>query len=151
MFTASKFPLYRQYDAMQCGVACLRMVCAHFGRQFSMEELSELCPTTSEGVSMLGISRAAEELGLHTACGRLTVDVLATAPLPCILHWNQNHFVVLHRISAEGKAAARSTSPTPPIHKASKILLLTIKNYIYEKLSFNYFLFIILRNIFFVQ
>ena len=99
MFTLSKFPLYRQYDAMQCGVACLRMVCAHFGRQFSMEELSELCPTTSEGVSMLGISRAAEELGLHTACGRLTVDVLATAPLPCILHWNQNHFVVLHRIS----------------------------------------------------
>ena len=99
MFTASKFPLYRQHDAMQCGVACLRMVCAHFGRQFSMEELSELCPTTSEGVSMLGISRAAEELGLHTACGRLTVDVLATAPLPCILHWNQNHFVVLHRIS----------------------------------------------------
>ena len=95
----SKFPLYRQHDAMQCGVACLRMVCAHFGRQCSMEELSELCPTTSEGVSMLGISRAAEELGLHTACGRLTVDVLATAPLPCILHWNQNHFVVLHRIS----------------------------------------------------
>ena len=95
----NKFPLYRQHDAMQCGVACLRMVCAHFGRQFSMEELSELCPTTSEGVSMLGISRAAEELGLHTACGRLTVDVLATAPLPCILHWNQNHFVVLHRIS----------------------------------------------------
>ena len=95
----SKFPIYRQHDAMQCGVACLRMVCAHFWRQFSMEELSELCPTTSEGVSMLGISRAAEELGLHTACGRLTVDVLATAPLPCILHWNQNHFVVLHRIS----------------------------------------------------
>ena len=99
MFTASKFPLYRQHDAMQCGVACLRMVCAHFGRQCSMQELSELCPATAEGVSMLGISRAAEELGLHTACGRLTVDTLATAPLPCILHWNQNHFVVLHRIS----------------------------------------------------
>ena len=95
----SKFPIYLQHDAMQCGVACLRMVCAHFGRQCSMEELSELCPTTSEGVSMLVISRAAEELGLHTACGRLTVDVLATAPLPGILHWNQNHFVVLHRIS----------------------------------------------------
>ena len=95
----NKFPLYRQHDAMLCGVACLSTVCAHFGQQFSMEELSELCPTTSEGVSMLGISRAAEELGLHTACGRLTVDVLATAPLPCILHWNQNHFVVLHRIS----------------------------------------------------
>ena len=95
----SKFPIYLQHDAMQCGVACLRMVCAHFGRQFSMEELSELCSTAS----------------------------------------------------AEGKAAARSTSPTPPIHKASKILLLTIKNYIYEKLSSNYFHFIILRNIFFVQ
>ena len=101
----SKFPLYRQHDAMQCGVACLRMVCAHFGRQCSMQELSELCPATAEGVSMLGISRAAEELGLHTACGRLTVDTLATAPLPCILHWNQNHFVVLHRISADGKVS----------------------------------------------
>ena len=113
----SKFPLYRQHDAMQCGVACLRMVCAHFGRQCSMQELSELCPTTSEGVSMLGISRAAEELGLHTACGRLTVDVLATAPLPCILHWNQNHFVVLHRISGrKGRRSSysgvRSSSPS---------------------------------------
>ena len=43
----NKFPLYRQHDAIQCGVACLHVVCAHFGRQFSMEELSELCPTAS--------------------------------------------------------------------------------------------------------
>lgn len=43
----SKFPIYLQHDAMQCGVACLRMVCAHFGQQFSMEELSELCSTAS--------------------------------------------------------------------------------------------------------
>jgi ATP-binding cassette subfamily B protein len=49
-------------------------------------------------VSLLAMSRAAEKMGLHTACGRFTVDSLRKVPLPCILHWNQNHFVVLYKI-----------------------------------------------------
>lgn len=92
------FPFYRQHDAMQCGIACLQMVCARYGRKYTSEELSALCHATSEGVSLLGITRAAESLGLHTVCGRFTIGSLREAVLPCILHWNQNHFVVLYRI-----------------------------------------------------
>jgi ABC-type bacteriocin/lantibiotic exporter with double-glycine peptidase domain len=92
------FPFYRQHDAMQCGIACLQMVCARYGRKYTSEELSALCHATSEGVSLLGITRAAESLGLHTVCGRLTTGSLREAVLPCILHWNQSHFVVLYRI-----------------------------------------------------
>ena len=83
---------------MQCGIACLQMICKHYGRDYSSDSLSELCVATTEGVSMLGISQAAERLGLHTVSGRVSMEQLAAAPLPCILHWNQNHFVVLYRV-----------------------------------------------------
>ena len=99
----SVFPLYIQHDAMQCGIACLQMVCEYHGRKVSASEVEELCPSTAEGVSMLGMGRAAEALGLHTVSGRLSVDMLAKAPLPCILHWRQRHFVVLHRIKGRGR------------------------------------------------
>ena len=94
----SRFPLFLQHDAMQCGVACLQMVAAHYGRQVSMARLDRLCPPTAEGVSLLGLSRAAEALGLRTVSGRLSAAALEQAPLPCILHWEQNHFVVLWRV-----------------------------------------------------
>lgn len=94
----SKFTVYHQHDSMQCGVTCLRMVCKHFGREYSTEYLSNLCFATNEGVSMLGISEATERLGLHTVCGLVRLDMLAKLPLPCIMHWNQNHFVVLYKI-----------------------------------------------------
>lgn len=83
---------------MQCGVACLQMVCKYFGKTYSQEELSEACSASNEGVSLLSISNTATELGLHTTCGKATLDTLQDAPLPCILHWDQNHFVVLYRI-----------------------------------------------------
>ena len=83
---------------MQCGVACLEMVCRNYGRQFPISMLSQICHVTSEGVSMLGISEAANEIGFHSVCVRTTVDNLSLAPLPCILHWNQNHFVVLYKV-----------------------------------------------------
>ena len=93
-----RFPFVKQYDAMQCGVACLEMVCRYYGRPFTIGRLSQICHVTSEGVSMLGISEAANEIGLHSVCVRTTVDNLSLAPLPCILHWNQNHFVVLYKV-----------------------------------------------------
>ena len=98
-----KFKVYFQHDSMECGVTCLRMVCKHYGAELSTERLSRLCFATNEGVSLLGMSEAAERLGLHTVCGRLGLEQLRTVPLPCILHWNQNHFVVLYRISRNGK------------------------------------------------
>ena len=98
-----KFKVYFQHDSMECGVTCLRMVCKHYGAELSTERLSRLCFATNEGVSLLGMSEAAERLGLHTVCGRLGLEQLRTVPLPCILHWNQNHFIVLYRISRNGK------------------------------------------------
>lgn len=83
---------------MQCGVVCLRMICGYHGRDVSMSELGQICSPTTEGVSLLGISEAAEYFGFHTLCGRASVDELRDAPLPCILHWNQNHFVVLYKV-----------------------------------------------------
>ena len=82
---------------MQCGIACLAMICKHYGKEFSIETLSHYCFATTEGVSLLGISEAANKLGLHSVCGRVSMEQMKEAPLPCILHWNQNHFVVLYK------------------------------------------------------
>ena len=94
----ARFPVTRQHDTMQCGVACLQMVCKFFGREYTLDSLSKLCFATTEGVSLLGINEAANTLGLHTICVRTTTTALDDVPLPCILHWNQNHFVVLYKV-----------------------------------------------------
>lgn len=98
-----KFKIYYQTDSMQCGVTCLRMICKHFGQEYSSAFLSRYCFASNEGVSILGISEAAQKLGLHTVTGRISVEQIKKAPLPCILHWNQNHFVILYKISQSGK------------------------------------------------
>ncbi len=92
------FRLIRQLDAMQCGVASLAMVCGHHGLRCSVKWLEDYCTPTTEGVSLKGIADAARDVGLDTVSARVTVDQLAEAPLPAILHWNQNHFVVLYKI-----------------------------------------------------
>lgn len=94
----SKFPFYQQPDAMDCGPTCLRIVAKHFGRHYNLETLRELTWKTREGVSLLTISDAAEKIGFRTQGARLSWDKLQTVPLPVILHWNQNHFVVLYKI-----------------------------------------------------
>ena len=97
------FPYIHQPDSMMCGIACLKMVCRYYDNDLSMERLSELCHATAEGVSLLGISDAANELGLHTVAVRIGAFQLTEAPLPCILHWNQNHFVVLYKVRKRKK------------------------------------------------
>lgn len=96
----SKFPLFIQHDSMQCGITCLQMVCKYYGREYNLIQLSELCFATNEGVSLLGISQAALQLGLQAICGRVTTEQLKKAQLPCILHWKQNHFVVLYKVKS---------------------------------------------------
>ena len=88
---------------MQCGVACLQMICKYLGREYTVDSLSKLCFATTEGVSLLGINEAANTLGLHTVCARATTDMLSNEPLPCILYWNQNHFVVLYKVKRKKK------------------------------------------------
>lgn len=94
----TSFPFYKQHDAMQCGVACLRMICKYYQKSFSFETLSKYCHATNEGVSLLGITEAASNIGLKAVGKRLTIGQLNEVTLPCLLHWNQNHFVVLYRI-----------------------------------------------------
>ncbi|WP_373845967.1 peptidase domain-containing ABC transporter [Bacteroides heparinolyticus] len=91
------FPHYSQHDVMDCGPTCLRMVAAFYGKHYSLEGLRERSFITREGVSMLGISEAAEKIGFRSICVQVSYEMLAEAPLPCIVHWNQQHFVVVYR------------------------------------------------------
>ncbi|OJV79306.1 MAG: ABC transporter ATP-binding protein [Bacteroidia bacterium 44-10] len=96
--------LTKQPDAMDCGPACLRMVSGHYGKQYTLDHLRMNCFIDRDGVSLLGISRAAEKIGFHTVGGRLTFEKLVEkAPLPCIVHWKQEHFVVVYGIRKNRK------------------------------------------------
>ncbi len=97
--TLDRFPHYQQLDKMDCGPSCLRMIARHYGKSYSLQTLRERCFITREGVSLLGISDAAESIGMRALGVRTTFDSLIDdARLPCILHWNQNHFVVCYKI-----------------------------------------------------
>lgn len=90
------FPIYKQLDAMDCGPTCLRMIAKYYGKHFSLQTLREYCYITREGVSMKGISEAAVKIGFRTLGVKLRFDQLDDqVTLPCILHWNQKHFIVL--------------------------------------------------------
>ena len=99
MLMIKKFPHYLQPDSMDCGPTCLRMIAKHYGKNFSLQTLRARSFITREGVSMLGISDAAEFIGFRTTGVRISFgQLLEDVPLPCILHWNQNHFVVCYAI-----------------------------------------------------
>ena len=96
---SKSFPHYQQLDEMDCGSTSLRMIAKYYGKEYSAEMLRQHCHITRNGVSMLGISEAAEYLGFRTLGVRITMEQLAhDASLPCILHWNQNHFVVCYKV-----------------------------------------------------
>jgi len=96
------FPFYRQFDAMDCGPTCLKMMAAYYGRVYSLQYLRSACHISRQGVTLADIIAAAEQLGFKTFSAELPFSVLAQkAPLPCILHWNKQHFVVLYRITSK--------------------------------------------------
>jgi ATP-binding cassette subfamily B protein len=93
------FPHFKQLDAMDCGPSCIRIIAKHYGHPFSLKTLREKSFLTRQGVSLLGISEAAESIGFRTQGVKISFDQLVSdTPLPCILHWNQNHFVVCYDI-----------------------------------------------------
>ena len=103
------FPHYQQLDSMDCGPSCLRMIAKYYGRSYSLQNLRERSFITRQGVSMLGISDAAESIGMRTQGVRVNLQQLVEdVSLPCILHWNQNHFVVLYDIKKKGCFLSRS-------------------------------------------
>lgn len=94
------FPYFKQLDAMDCGPTCLRMVAKHYGKTYTLQTLREKSEIGKEGVSLLGIAQAAENIGFRTLAVSVTMDKLAKeAPLPCIVHWKQNHFIVVYKIT----------------------------------------------------
>lgn len=97
------FPFVKQLDSMQCGIACISMICKFYGKSVNLSDLENLCHATTEGVSMHGIVDAANQLEFETTVALASTDMLSEIGLPCILHWNQNHFVVLYKISKKKK------------------------------------------------
>ena len=93
------FPFYQQLDSMDCGPTCLRIIAKYYGRNYTLQNLREKCFINREGVSLLGISDAAESIGFRTQGVKIPFSQpVNDIPLPVILHWNQNHFVVCYGI-----------------------------------------------------
>ena len=87
---------------MDCGPSCLRMIARWYGKEYSLKYLREHSFLTRLGVSILGISDAAESVGFRSGSYKMTFDQLLDAPLPFIAHWNQNHFIVIYKIKEAG-------------------------------------------------
>ena len=94
----NNFPFEHQLDTMDCGPACLKIIAKHFGKYYSLQHLRDLCGITREGVSFLDLSYGAEKIGLHTLAIKTDIQNLhAKVPLPCIIHWQNSHFVVVYK------------------------------------------------------
>lgn len=99
---------------MDCGPTCLRMVAKHYGRNYSLQRLREISGINRAGVSLLGISEAAEKIGFRTTAARVNLAKLLEMELPCIIHWRQNHFVVLFQSGTGLSAKKRKFAVADP-------------------------------------
>src|SRR6516165_7207520 len=90
-----------QIDEMDCGAACLGMICRHFGRKVSLARIRQLCHTATDGTSLKAISRAATELGLASRALKISLRNLSLMPLPAIVHWEGNHWIVLYDVNEQ--------------------------------------------------
>ncbi len=101
-----------QYDAMDCGPACLKMIAKHYGRDYDMRFLRERCHVSRDGVSMLGICDAAEGIGLKATGIKTSWRSLAeNVTLPCIAFIKQRHFIVLEKIKIEHTGKVKFITP----------------------------------------
>jgi ATP-binding cassette subfamily B protein len=93
-----KFPNYKQADSKDCGPTCLKIIAKHYGKTINIQELRDFSETTREGSNLLFLSDAAEKIGFRTLGVKLNLKSLEEVPLPCILHWNKEHYVVLYDV-----------------------------------------------------
>lgn len=99
---ARRIPVFIQHDANDCGPTCLRIIARYYGKSYSLERLREQCFITHSGVSLLGISEAAEHIGFRTRGLQLSFEQLENdVRFPCVVHWRQDHFIVVHRIKGD--------------------------------------------------
>ena len=97
------FPTHIQSDSKDCGPTCLKIIAKHYGKTINIQELRDLSETNREGSNLLNISDAAEKIGFRSLGVKLSLNNLHEAPLPCILHWNKEHYVVLYEIVNSNK------------------------------------------------
>lgn len=91
------FPFYKQADSKDCGPTCLKIIAKHYGKNLNIQTLRSLSETTREGSNLLSLSEAAEQIGFRTLGVKLSLEKLTDIPLPCMLHWNNNHYVVFYK------------------------------------------------------
>jgi ATP-binding cassette, subfamily B, bacterial len=101
-----KFPFYKQLDRTDCGPTCLQMIAKYYGKTISLEYLREKSYITRDGISVLGLTEAAENIGFRSLVIKIDLESLDKVPLPCILHWRQRHFIVIYKISKKYLYAA---------------------------------------------
>ena len=123
------FPNYKQSDSKDCGATCLKIIAKHFGKIINIQKLRTISETTREGSNLLSLSDAAEKIGFRTLGVKLSLEKLQEAPLPCVLHWNNNHYVVLYKVRSRKievgsflKKMFRMFSSNNPPTSSSKLL-----------------------------
>ncbi len=92
------FPHYKQPDSKDCGPTCLKIIAKHYNKTIPLKQIRTLSETVRTGSNLLSLSNAAEKIGFRTLGVKINLNKLKEAPLPCILHWNKNHYVVLYKI-----------------------------------------------------
>lgn len=97
-----RVPFVAQIDEMDCGAACLGMICRYYGRAVSLSRIREVAHTSLDGTSLRAIVTAAEQLGLAARSVKATMAQVGQMPLPAVLHWDGNHWVVLERVDERG-------------------------------------------------
>jgi ATP-binding cassette subfamily B protein len=95
------FPSYRQLDTKDCGATCLKIVAKYYGKTISLNQLRQLSETTRSGSNLQFLASAAESINLKSLPAKINFQQLKDAPLPCMLHWNKDHFVVLYKIKKD--------------------------------------------------
>lgn len=94
----NRFPFYHQPDTKDCGPTCLKIIAKFYGKTISIQKLRNLSETQRAGSNLLYLSQAAEAIGFRSIGVKITFSDIINAPLPCILHWNKKHYVVLYKI-----------------------------------------------------
>lgn len=95
------FPFYRQADFKDCGPTSLKIIAKYYGRAINLSHIIKISETTREGSSLLNLSDASEKLGFRSIGVKVSLEGLLEIPLPCLIHWNKNHYIVLYKISKD--------------------------------------------------
>ena len=102
------FSFYQQLESNDCGITCVRMICSFFGKEYSLKQIKGKCEITKLGITVSDIINCCKELGVDCLPVKCGVDKIEREFLPMILHWKQNHFVVLYRLKKKGKEIGRA-------------------------------------------